>query len=199
MSTLRDKKKARTRETLIRVAMQLFLKQGYEETTIDQIAEAAGVGRRTFFRYFASKDLLLSSFQEGYVEEFRTAFRKSDPQRKPMDRFYDAFKDVARSVMANAEEMLLMRRLVESSSSLIALDVALDQNIRAEVELILRECFADFDIPDLHIHILAAALFSAYQVAFNAWIASAGQEDFVALGVQALSVVEKGAWTTYLS
>ncbi len=198
MSTLRDQKKAKTREELIRVAMTLFLKNGYDATTIDQIAGAAGVGRRTFFRYFASKDLLLSSFQEGYVDQFRDAFRQTDPARKPIDRFTDAFRAVAKSLMASRDEILLMRQLVENSPSLTALDVALDQEIQAEVEVMLRECFADSTMPELEITIFAAALFAAYQVAFTQWIASNGKANFADLGRAAIAVVEKGAWARYL-
>jgi AcrR family transcriptional regulator len=52
----------RTRETRARIAeaaLELFVTQGYAETTIDQIAEAAGVGRRTVFRHFATKEAML--------------------------------------------------------------------------------------------------------------------------------------------
>jgi TetR/AcrR family transcriptional regulator, regulator of mycofactocin system len=45
-----------TRAELEHVAFELFERQGYEGTTVDDIASAAGIGRRTFFRYFASKN-----------------------------------------------------------------------------------------------------------------------------------------------
>lgn len=50
-----DKKKAKTRGTIQREALRLFKEQGYSETTIEQIAEAADISRITFFRYFARK------------------------------------------------------------------------------------------------------------------------------------------------
>lgn len=56
---LREKKAARTREQILEVAAELFLSQGYDETTMEQIAEAAEVAPSTLYRYFPSKDLLI--------------------------------------------------------------------------------------------------------------------------------------------
>lgn len=53
---LRDRKKEATRQALERTAFQLFETKGFEATTIDEIVEAAGVGRSTFFRYFQTKE-----------------------------------------------------------------------------------------------------------------------------------------------
>ncbi len=50
------RKRITTRAELEHVAFELFERQGYEGTTVDDIASAAGIGRRTFFRYFASKN-----------------------------------------------------------------------------------------------------------------------------------------------
>lgn len=56
---LRERKAARTRAQIVDVAVETFLAQGYDETTMEQIAEAAEVGTSTLYRYFPSKDLLI--------------------------------------------------------------------------------------------------------------------------------------------
>jgi AcrR family transcriptional regulator len=56
---LREQKKAETRAALVKAAQDLFHRKGYEATTIDEIAEAAVVSRRTFFRYFPTKEDLV--------------------------------------------------------------------------------------------------------------------------------------------
>ncbi|CAN3127173.1 TetR family transcriptional regulator [Mycobacterium sp. smrl_JER01] len=60
-SSLRERKKTQTRLAIRRAAFRLFEEQGYANTTIDQIAEAADVSSRTFYRYFRIKEALLIS------------------------------------------------------------------------------------------------------------------------------------------
>lgn len=55
---LREEKAARTRESLIRTALRLFLDQGYDATTMGDVAAGAEVGESTLYRYFPTKDLL---------------------------------------------------------------------------------------------------------------------------------------------
>lgn len=55
----RDRKASATRARIAEVALDLFVSRGFAETTIDQIATAAGVGRRTVFRHFATKEAML--------------------------------------------------------------------------------------------------------------------------------------------
>lgn len=61
---LRQRKRQQTRERLTRAAMALFLERGFEATTIDDIAAAADVSRRSFFHYFASKEDVVAAWQE---------------------------------------------------------------------------------------------------------------------------------------
>ncbi|MEU8250776.1 TetR family transcriptional regulator [Nonomuraea sp. NPDC048916] len=59
-SGLRERKKARTREAILREAFRLFRERGYNATTVEQIAEAAEVSPATFFRYFPTKEHLVT-------------------------------------------------------------------------------------------------------------------------------------------
>jgi mycofactocin system transcriptional regulator len=60
-----------TREELEVVALELFAERGFEATTVDDVAEAAGIGRRTFFRYFASKNDVVWGDFEGALAQLR--------------------------------------------------------------------------------------------------------------------------------
>jgi AcrR family transcriptional regulator len=58
-TTLRDRKTKETRARIAKTALELFIRQGFAETTLDQIAEAADVGRRTIFDHFSTKEAIL--------------------------------------------------------------------------------------------------------------------------------------------
>ena len=55
----RERKKERTRRTIALAARELFLSKGFDETTVDEVAESAGVSRRTVFRYFPTKESMV--------------------------------------------------------------------------------------------------------------------------------------------
>lgn len=67
-SGLRERKKQQTRATLVAAALDLVDRQGYERTTIEQIAEAAEVSPRTVAHYFPSKDLMLLSLLDTFTD-----------------------------------------------------------------------------------------------------------------------------------
>jgi AcrR family transcriptional regulator len=67
-SSLRDRKAGQTRARIADKALELFLNQGYVETTIDQIAEEAGVSRRTVFHHFTTKSAMLFDHLVGRQE-----------------------------------------------------------------------------------------------------------------------------------
>ena len=65
---MRERKRQQTRHSLISAAMRLFAEKGYEETTVAEIAAAAGVSTKTFFNYFASKDEVLFPHLSGRID-----------------------------------------------------------------------------------------------------------------------------------
>ena len=89
---LRERKKARTRAAIQRHALRLFREQGYDATTVNQIAEAAEVSESTFFRYFPSKEdvVLWDEFDPRVAD----VFRAQPPGASPMQAVRTAVREV---------------------------------------------------------------------------------------------------------
>ncbi|MDF3140833.1 MULTISPECIES: TetR family transcriptional regulator [unclassified Streptomyces] len=126
METLRERKKQRTREALLRTALELFTTQGYEGTTVDDIAEAVDVSQRTFFRYFAGKEEAALALEEMTVAHFLEAVRERPPHEAPMEALrqavlegWDTLNDVIEAV-APVELYLRMYKVIESTPALLA-------------------------------------------------------------------------------
>src|SRR5450631_2774880 len=81
----RGRRPATSREDVARAALDLFNRQGYDETTVDQIAGAVGVSRRTFFRYYESKrDVVWGEFDAELVR-LHDQLEGASPDRPMMD------------------------------------------------------------------------------------------------------------------
>ncbi|MBM7086346.1 TetR/AcrR family transcriptional regulator [Micromonospora sp. WMMD734] len=83
--SLRDRKRARTRQALVDAAVDLFGRQGYEATTIAEIAAAADIGTRTFFSYFPSKEDLLFPEADRRVRVAVEAIAGRSPDEEPAE------------------------------------------------------------------------------------------------------------------
>jgi AcrR family transcriptional regulator len=69
----RERRKREVRERILAAAERLFLRQGFEATTVDQIAEAADVAQKTFFNHFATKQSVFEAFADARLALFATA------------------------------------------------------------------------------------------------------------------------------
>jgi AcrR family transcriptional regulator len=123
---LREIKKQRTRDALVRAALELFTTQGYERTTVDEIAEAVDVSQRTFFRYFAGKEDAALAVQAMTEASFLQAVRDRPPQETPMQALRQALVEgwdrIGESIEAvvPVELYLRMYRMIESTPVLLA-------------------------------------------------------------------------------
>ena len=86
-SPRRLRRSAETRERLFRAALQLFAKKGFAETTVEDITEAADVGKGTFFNYFPSKDHILLAFGEMQLGKLESAVEAARTTKEPMPQF----------------------------------------------------------------------------------------------------------------
>jgi AcrR family transcriptional regulator len=83
----RERRSVETRERLFRSALDLFARKGFTETTVEDITEAADVGKGTFFNYFPSKDHILLAFGEMQLAKLQSAVEEARRTGEPMPQF----------------------------------------------------------------------------------------------------------------
>jgi AcrR family transcriptional regulator len=113
---LRERKRLQTRQALISAAMRLFEDKGYDETTVAEIAAAAGVSTKTFFNYFASKDEVLFPHLSGRIDGAVAVIDRRRPGENVADvlvramehMLADAVRDELAAGLASARLPLVM-------------------------------------------------------------------------------------------
>ena len=110
--SLRERKKLRTRAELVDSAMDLCLKQGYQHTTVEQIAASAGVSPRTFSRYFPTKDAVFLTLLEDYAHEVAIELETVDADVGPLEAMRQANVAVLARVATRRVGRLTTARIV---------------------------------------------------------------------------------------
>ncbi|MFF4797107.1 TetR family transcriptional regulator [Streptomyces sp. NPDC001351] len=145
METLRERKKQRTRDALLRAAVELFTTRGYEQTTVDDIAEAVDVSQRTFFRYFAGKEEAALALQEMAVARFVEAVRERPADEAPLAALrqavlegWDTLHEIIEAVVP-VELYLRMYRVIESTPVLLAAHLRRNEETEDAIARVLAE------------------------------------------------------------
>jgi AcrR family transcriptional regulator len=121
---LRERKKQRTRATLVDAAIDLCLRNGYDNTTVEQIAAAADVSPRTFSRYFATKDAVFLTLIEDYSHEIAIALEAVPWNVGPLEALRQANVAILTRVSSGqvgrltTERVILMLRVINASDAL---------------------------------------------------------------------------------
>ncbi len=115
---LRERKRRATLERIADAGLRLILERGYEETTLDAIAEAAGISRRTFFYYFSSKEEILLAWQSAVGSMIHAAILRERADRPPIDVVLSAILSLASEY--DPEKMIAIEKLLQSTDQLRA-------------------------------------------------------------------------------
>ena len=122
---LRERKKQRTRSMLIDAAIELCDRQGFEHTTVDQIAAVADVSPRTFSRYFATKDAVVMALLDDLVDAVAVQLGRLPAGLSELEALKAAHVGMARATATappggfTAERLLTTARIVTSSPALL--------------------------------------------------------------------------------
>jgi AcrR family transcriptional regulator len=142
--SLRDRKRARTRQALVDAATELFERNGYEQTTIADITAAAEIGTRTFFGYFASKEELLFPESDARVRATVDAIASRRPGEGPAEVLLHALRSVdADSTDLTGRLAALRLRLVRTVPAVRGRALQIQLDAQREIARHLAEAFPD--------------------------------------------------------
>ncbi|SFK19459.1 DNA-binding transcriptional regulator, AcrR family [Amycolatopsis sacchari] len=181
----------RLRHALTVAAIDLFLAQGYDATTVDEIAAAAGVGRRTFFRYFRSKEDAIFPDHEEVLRDIERSLATALPTQDPVAVACTAVGLVLEHYLADPDVSLKRFALTRSVPSLRDREVATVDRYQRVFARYLRERFQAAGDPaaDLRASVAAAAVAAANNHVLRRWLRSGGKDDVHAAAKEAFQLV----------
>jgi AcrR family transcriptional regulator len=186
---LRERKKLKTRRAIQDHALRLFTEQGYDATTVEQIAEAAEISPSTFFRYFPTKeDVVVTDEYDPIMAE---VFRAQPPELSPVEAMRRMFRQVLEHAYASDRDMIIARlRLVLSVPALRARAFDTNLTYRIFVELVSERVGRPRD--DFEVQIFGQAVLGALEAVMIRWVENGAVEDLPGLVDRALEFVAAG-------
>ena len=190
---LRERKKEQTRRALEAAALDLFERQGFDQTTVEEIAAACDVSPRTFFRYFATKEQLLHGDDSEFAAVLDDLERR--PATEPPLRSVRAAFDAMIERYADDREQLVRRaRILAATPSLRdhAPDAHFGKIDAVADALARRDTAAGAPARPLELRLAVSVAFAAVHAAVDTWIADGATGDLFAMVDDAFDRVEAG-------
>lgn len=174
---LRERRRVRTKLMIQAEALRLFADKGYEQTTVDDIAHAAAMSPRTFFRYFPTKEDVV--LWDEYDEQPFTDFLASQAHGDPLVRLISAVRAIIAGVHDRDRDLLLARtklsfRVPEIRARFLDQQVA---TVGAIFPQLAQALGGDPD--DLDLRVMLTAMFAAMIVAVERWQHDDGREELI--------------------
>lgn len=188
--SLRERTWRAVQSEITDAAMALFLERGFDATTVDQIAEAAGISRRSFFRYFDTKEDVVLGDLAALGERVQVALQARPPEESAWVALRAAFGTLRDSGGSPAAE-LAVAQMYHQAPSLRARH--LEKHLHWQ-ELLAPEVEKRLGIvspsrPDPRARAVVAAALACLDTAVEAWRESGGHADIDELFDQAVAAV----------
>jgi len=165
---LRERTRRAVRDEVAAQAWQLFARQGFEGTTVDQIAAAAGMSRRSFFRYFASKENLLLEGMLEAGERVVAAFAARPPDEPVWEALRRAFQPMAEALEEQPDHVRALTLMLREPGLRAALQ---ERRVRLEDKLapLVAARLPEGEHRGVRAAAIAGASFACWDAAQQAW------------------------------
>ncbi|WEK53728.1 MAG: TetR family transcriptional regulator [Candidatus Cohnella colombiensis] len=187
--SLRERKKIKTRAAIQQHALRLFREQGYQATTIEQIAEVAEISPSTIFRYFPTKEALV--LEDDYDPIIIQYFQEQPIELSPIQAFRNAIKLGFSTI--SKDELGALRERMELLLSVPELRAASQFQMMGIIQMI-SELMADrvgLEKDNFQVLVFAGAIYGAIMSTMN-YYTSQPDADLATLCDEALTLLEAG-------
>jgi AcrR family transcriptional regulator len=189
---LRERHRLRTEAALEHAALRLFAERGFDVVTVDDIAARADVSRRTFFRYFASKEDVLLSDHPRRLAQLRRALAGRPEDEPALTALRHAILSMTGGYEEERQRLLDRATIMEHTPSLHARSLAHQRLWEEAVAGMVAERMGDDPTVDLRPGVVAASTLASLRVAVAAWLARDGQPHLPTLVAEALDLLDGG-------
>ena len=186
---LREKRKRQLRSELSRHAIQLFTQKGFEETTIDEIVDPLAVSKRTFFRYFATKEDLVFAWYEELTGELVRALEARPKGEPPFESVCETLLSLLHYYDENPKWALTMTRLAKATPALVGKSFEKRSIWERELAKVLAKRLPNTPTRDLTARVTVAAALAAFTCGIDEWTDSRGKANIRACLDRAFAVV----------
>ncbi|WP_371483887.1 TetR family transcriptional regulator [Kitasatospora sp. NBC_00315] len=165
------------RDALVEAAFRLFMERGFEQTTVDDIVALAGVGRRSFFRHFPSKEDVVFPDHEGSLAAMTAQLREADDDGDPVEQACAGARLVLQAYAANPAFSVQRYLLTRKVPNLRAYELSVVWRYERAIADHLRARYAARGDGALRADVIAAAVVAAHNHALRVWLRSGGEGD----------------------
>jgi AcrR family transcriptional regulator len=188
----REHKKAQTRDELVAAALRLFSRDGFQATTVEDIAEEAKVSPRTFFRYFANKEEVLFHRKDEDLARLEAELKSRPPGESALEALRATVVEYLRRFQEDRDFHLLRIRLIREAPSLEAYGLQQHQQwIRVLARTLARRMNVS-PVSDLRPVLLAGCGIIAMRSALVPWMQARGSIDIGVFAEQAFDQMQQG-------
>jgi AcrR family transcriptional regulator len=180
------------RERLERAALALFIENGYDATTVAEIADRAGLTKSTFFRHFADKREVLFGGQDMLTQLFSEAIRAAPPAATTVDCLAAALESAAVAFTPDRHDLAPQRRAVIAANSELQERELLK---RARFAAAMADALRERGAGDVAARLSAEVGVLAFSTAYARWAAPENQQPFIEIAHAALRDLETCATT----
>jgi AcrR family transcriptional regulator len=172
--SLRERKKAKTRKVLADTATELFAEQGFDHTTVEEIAEACDVSPRTFFRYFASKEDVLFAVGDERLRQLLDAIASRPSGEAPLRSMREAALSLVPEYTSERARLITRKRIIAETQTLRSRGLERQLGWEDAVTDALGQRITDAGPAGIELRLVASVTTATLRAALHTWLEAGG-------------------------